>query len=39
MAELLDGLQDSGLFGRVELLKMKEREDGQRRIAGLRSEV
>jgi Tfp pilus assembly protein PilN len=28
VAELLDGLQDSGLFGRVELLKMKERENG-----------
>jgi len=28
VAELLDGLQDSGLFGRVELLTMKEREDG-----------
>jgi hypothetical protein len=27
VAELLDGLQDSGLFGRVELLMMKERED------------
>lgn len=29
VAELLDGLQDSGLFRRVELLTMKEREDGQ----------
>jgi Tfp pilus assembly protein PilN len=28
VAELLDGLQDSGLFGRVELQLMKEREDG-----------
>lgn len=28
VAELLDGLQDSGLFGRVELQMMKEREDG-----------
>jgi Tfp pilus assembly protein PilN len=32
VAELLDGLQDSGLFGRVELLMMKEREDGQRAL-------
>jgi Tfp pilus assembly protein PilN len=28
VAELLDGLQDSGLFGRVELQMMKEREGG-----------
>jgi Tfp pilus assembly protein PilN len=28
VAELLDGLQDSGLFGRVELKSMKEREGG-----------
>jgi Tfp pilus assembly protein PilN len=28
VAELLDGLQDSGLFGRIELLMMKERKNG-----------
>jgi Tfp pilus assembly protein PilN len=28
VAELLDGLQDSGLFSRVELLVSKEREEG-----------
>ena len=27
VAELLDGLQDSGIFSRVELLTLKERED------------
>jgi Tfp pilus assembly protein PilN len=32
VAELLDGLQDSGLFGRVELLTMKEREDGSGKL-------
>lgn len=28
VAEMLDALQDSGLFGRVELQMMREREDG-----------
>lgn len=32
VAELLDGLQDSGLFGRVELQMMKEREDENGRL-------
>jgi Tfp pilus assembly protein PilN len=32
VAELLDGLQDSGLFGRVELLTMKQREDGSGKL-------
>jgi hypothetical protein len=27
VAELLDGLQHAGIFSRVELLKLKERED------------
>ena len=29
VAELLDGLQDSGMFSRVELLELKEREEGE----------
>jgi hypothetical protein len=29
VAELLDGLQDSGMFSRVELLVSKERSEGQ----------
>jgi len=29
---LLDGLQDAGLFGRVELLTMKQREDGSGKL-------
>ena len=32
VAELLDRLQDSGLFGRVELLTMKQREDGSGKL-------
>jgi Tfp pilus assembly protein PilN len=32
VAELLDGLQDAGLFGRVELLTMKQREDGSGKL-------
>jgi hypothetical protein len=27
VGELLDGLQDSGIFSRVELLTLKERQD------------
>ena len=38
VAELLDGLQDSGIFSRVELLTLKERE-GKDVAAGLRGPV
>ena len=37
VAELLDGLQHSGIFSHVELLKLKEREGSV--AAGLRSSV
>jgi Tfp pilus assembly protein PilN len=33
VADLLEGLQNSGLFGQVELLKMKEREGGSTRLS------
>jgi hypothetical protein len=33
VADLLDGLQNSGLFGQVELLKMKEREGSSTKLS------
>lgn len=33
VADLLEGLQNSGLFGQVELLKMKEREGGSTKLS------